>query len=155
MNTEMNKPQDSPFYRLFYSFTPASRAVIIFAIPFTLVDAIHYFTAGTALIFSFPILVLIYLYCGAQGAKLAFLDNQDLDTLPRVGRSAGLRLWLTSTVINTLLAVILGFASFGFTLLGGAAYLCIFAPLHALGSALLGWLGAWLYQQYHKRIIAY
>jgi hypothetical protein len=142
MNTEMNKSNGSSISRLFFSFTPASRAVILFAVPFTLVDALHYYTAGTALIFSLPIVIIIYLYCGAQAAKFAHLDGQDLEALPRIGRSAGLRLWLTSTVINTLLAIILGFASFGFSLLGGAAYLCLFAPLHAIGSALVGWLGA-------------
>ena len=154
MQKEMNKPQDGTLYRLFYSFTPASRAVISLAIPFTIVDAIHYYTAGTALIFSFPILVLIYLYCGAKAARLAYVENQDIDSLAHIGRSAGLRLWLTSTVINTFIAVIMGFASLGFTLLGGAVHLCLFAPFHALASGLLGWLGAKLFQQYYKRTIS-
>ena len=151
MNQVMTKLQNSTFHNLFRSFTPSSRAAILFAVPFTLVDAIHYYTAGSALIFSFPLMGLIYLLCGALAAWLAHLDGQELGKLPAAGRSAGLRLWLTSTVINTLLALILGFASLGITLLGGAVYLCLFAPLHALGSALVGWVGAWIYQQYLQR----
>jgi hypothetical protein len=151
MNQVMIKLQNSTLKNLYDSFSPASQAAILFAVPFTLVDAIHYYTAGSALIFSIPLLVLIYLLCGALAAKFACQDEQELSKLPGVGRSAGVRLWLTSTLINTLLAVIVGLTSLGITLLGGAVYLCLFAPLHALGSALIGWIGGWIYQQYIKR----
>ena len=151
MQQTMNRFQGSSIFRLYNSFTPASRAVILFAIPFTLVDAIQYYTAGTALIFALPLLVLIYLLCGGLAARFAYQDLQETGNLPRAGRSAGVRLWLTSTVINTLVVILLGFASLGISILGGAAYLCLFAPLHALGSALAGWMGGWLYQQYILR----
>ena len=151
MNQVMTKLQSSTIYNLYHSFTPASRAAMLFAIPFTLVDAIHYYTAGSALIFSLPLLGLIYVLCGGLAARFAHQDELDPGKLPAIGRSAGLRLWLTSTVINTLLALILGFASLGVSLLGGAVYLCLFAPLHALVSAMTGWLGGWVYQQYIKR----
>jgi len=151
MSAMIEKLQTSSMYRLYKSFTPASRAAILFAIPFTVVDAVHYYTAGTALLFSLPLLVLIYLVCGWVAAVIASQEQVDLSKLPGTGRSAGLRLWLTSTVINTLLAVvILGFLSLGITMLSAAVYLCL-APLHALGSALMGWLGGWLYHQYVKR----
>jgi len=152
MNQVMDKLHDSSLYKLYNSFSPASRAAILFAVPFTIVDAIHYFTAGTALIFSFPILILIYLYCGSVAARIAYPSEQDASNLPRIGRSSALRLWLTSTVINTLLMIILGFASLGITLLSGVFYLCLFVPFHVLGSALSGWVGGWLYQQYIHRI---
>jgi len=152
MNTDTNKFKASSIYKLYNSFGPVSRAVILFVIPFTLVDALHYYTAGSALVFSFPVLIVIYLLCGAQAAKFAQFDGEDPKPQPAIGRSAGFRLWLSSTIINTILAIILGVASFGFSLLGGAAYLCLFAPLHALGSALVGWLGAWIYLEYQKRI---
>ena len=152
MNQVMTKLKESSLVNLYESFTPASRAVILFAIPFTMVDAVHYYTAGTTLIFSFPLLALFYLLCGGLAAKIAYQDARDAAKLPTAGRSAGLRLWRTSTVINTLIAVILGFVSLGATLLGGAVYLCLFAPFHAIGSALIGWFGGWLYQQYLRRI---
>ncbi len=151
MNQVMNKFQGSPLSGLYNSFTPASRSAILFAIPFTVVDAIHYYTAGTALIFSLPLVVLIYLLCGALAVKIAHQEGQEMKVLSSIGRSAAVRLWLTSTVINTLISVLLGFTSLGLTLLSGAFYLCLFAPLHALGSALVGWLGGWLYQQYVLR----
>lgn len=151
MNQFLNKIQGSTLSGLYISFTPASKAAILFAIPFTIIDATHYLTAGTALIFSFPLLVLIYLLCGVLAAKIAHQEELEIKMLPGTGRSAGMRLWLTSTVINTSISVLLGFTSLGLTLLGGAFYLCLFAPLHALGSALVGWLGGWLYQQYKIR----
>ena len=154
MDQDIRKFKESPHFYLYRSFTPASQAAILFAIPFTLVDAIHYYTAGTALVFSLPLLVLIYLLCGALAAKIAYQDALDVNKLPPIGRSAALRLWLTSTVLNTLIAVIFGIVSLGVTLLSGAVYLCLFAPFHALGSALVGWLGGWLYQQYVLRTSA-
>lgn len=143
--------KNSTIHSLFHSYSPASRAVILFALPFTIVDAVHYYTAGAALIFSLPILLLIYLLCGALAAKFARASEPETLDLARTGRTAGVRLWLTSTIINTLLAVILGVASLGYTFLSGGVYVCLFAPLHALGSALTGWLGGWVYQQYLTR----
>ena len=97
-------------------------------------------------------LALIYIFCGSVAARLAYKNDQDIANLSKVGSSAALRLWLTSTVINMLLVVLLGFVSLGVTLLSGAFYLCLFAPFHALGSALFGWLGGWLFGQYLHRI---
>ncbi len=152
MSQVMSKIQGSSGMRFYRSFSPASRAALLFALPFMLVDAIHYYTAGTALLLSFPLVALLYFTCGMLAAKLAKREGQEAGSLPRVGRSATLRLWLISTVLNTLVSVLLGFASLGVTMLGGALYLCLFAPLHALGSALVGWLGGWVYQQYAWRI---
>jgi hypothetical protein len=147
MQKAMIKFKDSSFFRLYKSFTPASRAAILFLIPFTLVDAIHYYTAGTALIFSFPLLALVYIVCGTLAARIARMDDLPPQSFPRVSSSAALRLMLASTVINTLVSLLLGFLTLGSTLLSGMAYLCLFMPFHALGSFLAGWLGGWLYQQ--------
>ncbi|MEI7850039.1 MAG: hypothetical protein WCK35_29875, partial [Chloroflexota bacterium] len=96
---------------------------------------------------------IIYLLCGVKAARITLQEEPEATNLARVGRSAGLRLWLTSTVLNILLAVVMGFASLGLSIIGGTVYLC-FTPLHALGSALLGWLGGWLYEQYVRRVNA-
>ena len=151
MNQATNKFQESSLFRFYRSFSPASRAVILFAIPFSVIDAIHYYTAGTALIFSFPLLIIVYLLCGAKAASITFQESPDTGNLASVGRSAGLRLWLTSTILNTIIAVIMVGVSLGMSIVGGAIYLC-FAPLHMIGSSLVGWLGGWLYQQYLRRI---
>ena len=154
MDPTMNKLKRSTIARLYYSFDPSSRAAILFVIPFLLVDAIHYYTAGTALLFSFPLLLVIYLLCGGLAAKFAYQEKFELTLLSKFGRNAGLRLWLSSTVFNTLLAIILGVTSLGLTLLGSAVYLCLFAPLNALAGVLIGWLGGWLYQEYIRRVQA-
>lgn len=151
MNQVMSIFQESRFSALFASFLPASRVALLLALPFTIVDAIHYFTAGTALAFSIPLLVVIYILCGSIAAQIAHREGKDLGSLPREGRSAALRLWLISTLINTLLSVILGFASLGATILSGTIYLCLLGPFHALGSAIAGWFGGWLYKGYTDR----
>lgn len=153
MNQFKARFQSSAIHRLYRSFSPASRAAILFALPFILVDAIHYYTAGAAIVFSFPLLVLIYLFCGAVAVRIALSEEMEKDRLPKIGRSAGLRLWLISTITNTVVAALLGFASLGGTLASGAFYLCLFAPFHALGSVLAGGLGGWLYQQYVQRTL--
>ena len=50
------------------SFSPAGQAVLCFAAPFTLLDALHYYSAGTALLLSFPLVLSAYLLCGALAA---------------------------------------------------------------------------------------
>ena len=152
MNQVLAKFHNKDLSNLWHSFTPASRAAIILGIPFTVIDSIHYYTAGTALVFSLPLLALIYGLCGIFAARFARQEGQELGRLPSSGRSAGLRLWLTSTVINILLVISLGIPTLGVTLLSGAVYVCLFTPLHASGSALVGWLGGWLCQQYYIRI---
>ena len=151
MDERKSRFKGTAVFRLYRSFSPASRAAILFTIPFTLVDAIHYYTAGTSLLLSFPLVVLIYLACGVVAARMATQDNPTADKLFRVGGMAGLRLWLTSTAINTLISVLLGFVSLGITIVGTILYLCFSAPLHALGSWLIGGIGGWIHQQIMER----
>lgn len=150
MNEGMVQKRNNWFGRLYHSFSPASRAVIWFAVPFTLLDAVHYYTAGAAIVFSLPLLMLIYLLCGGVAARLACLEGATQDRLPRMGQTATIRLWLVSTVINTSLAFVLGLTSLGITIISGLFYLCL-APIHLAGSALIGWLGGWIYQKLYQR----
>jgi hypothetical protein len=152
MNQELTQKHNSSLHRLYKSFSPASRAVIILSIPFTLIDAIHYFTAGAALLISFPFLVVIYLICGGLAARFAYQESKDTTRLPRIGLSAGWKLCLTSTVINVLISIILGLASLGVSTLSGAFAFCLYVPFHALVSILVGWTGGWLYRQYVQRL---
>jgi hypothetical protein len=151
MNQQESNFHDTYISRLYRSFTPASRAAILFIIPFTVLESAHYLTAGSALIFSFPLVFLIYLLCGMLAAKIARQEGQDDSKLPSNGHSAALRLWLSSTVINLLISLLLGFTTLGISFIGGLIYLCLLGPLHALGSAITGWLGAWVYQQLANR----
>jgi len=150
MNEGMVRSNESRLGKLYRSFSPASRAVIWFALPFTLLDALHYYTAGAAIAFSLPLLVLAYLVCGSIAARMACVEGAQPDTFPRTGLNAAVRLWLVSTVINTLLAFILGLTSLGITIVSSAFYLCL-APIHLAGSALTGRLGGWIYQKLYQR----
>lgn len=151
MDTNKRDFRASRLFRLYSSFSPAGRAVIAFAIPFTVLDSVHYYTAGSALIFSFPIMMGIFAWCGGVAAKFASREGGSGKNLSLAGRSAGLRLWLTSTIINTVVALLLGFPSFGATVISGAVFLCLLAPFYAVSGAVAGWLGGWLYQQYLQR----
>jgi len=152
MSQIITKLKSSNFWAFIKSFSPATQAALIFAIPFTLLDAVHYYTAGTALVITFPLLIVFYLLCGALAAKIALQSGQDRNQLPRHGRSAGLKLWLISTVINILINIFLTPVSLGASIVSGVAYLCLFALLHALSSAIAGWAGGWCYKQYINRI---
>lgn len=143
--------QNSAVSRLYNSFSPAGRAVIWLALPFFLLDAVHYYTAGIGLVFSLPLLVLAYLGCGLLAAGFAHQEGRDAQTLPAVGRSAGFLLWLTSTMLNSLAAFFLGLASLGTVLLSSASHLCLFAIPHGIASMLVGWTGGWLYQRLAQR----
>ncbi len=150
MNEGIVEKRNNWFGRLYHSFSPASRAVIWFVLPFTLLDAVHYYTAGAAIVFSLPLLMLIYLLCGCIAARLACLEGAQQDSFPRTGQTATIRLWLVSTMINTFLAFVLGLTTLGITIISGMFYLCL-APIHLAGSALIGWLGGWLYQRLYQR----
>jgi hypothetical protein len=125
---------------------PGVRAATLFAIPFTAVDILNYFSAGTALALSLPVLALMYAGCGALGARYAGNDGHESSEFPFVGATAGLSLWLTSTVVNTIISLIVGTATLGSTLLLGLPYLCLCAPAQLVGGGLIGALGGLVYR---------
>lgn len=125
---------------------PGVRAATLFAIPFTAVDILNYFSAGTALVLSLPVLALMYAGCGALGARYAGDDGYDSSEFPFVGATAGLSLWFTSTIVNTAISLIVGTATLGATLLLGLPYLCLCAPAQLVGGGLLGALGGVVYR---------
>jgi low temperature requirement protein LtrA len=128
----------------FNSFSPSSRAALIFVIPFTVVDAIHYYTAGTALVFSLPLVILIYLFCGAVAGKFSFADGVEKTAMLKAGAIAGVKLWFMSTIINTIISLVIGASSLGLTLILGIPYLCLCSPIVAAGTAIAG-LGSYIY----------
>jgi hypothetical protein len=130
---------------------PNVRAAVLFAIPFIVVDLINYFSAGMGLVISLPILALMYTACGALAAKFAGDDGQNESEFLFIGATSGLLLWLTSTVVNVVISLIVGTASLGTTLLLGVPYLCLCAPAQLIGGGLLGTLGGLLYKMLGNR----
>jgi len=121
---------------------PPLRAVGVFCLPFVIVDAFNYYSAGAAQALSLPILLLLYAGCGALAAHLGRgRPGSDL----RHGATAGLVLWLVSFIVNGLIALLAGVATLGTTLLLGVPYLCLCGPVHLVAGGLCGLFGAWLY----------
>ncbi len=124
--------------------SPSTRAALALALPFTLVDSLHYLTAGTAMAFSLPVLLLIYLGCGMLAGLFARSGG---GAGAANGAWAGAKLWLISTLVNTFVGLLAGVVSLGATLLLGVPYLLLCAPVSlalgalagAAGEALFGW----------------
>lgn len=128
---------------------PSLLAALIFAIPFMIVDFFNYYSAGTALALALPIQFVLYVGVGALAGK--FTASRGSNNFIKNGAIAGISLWLISTVVNTIIALIVGAASLGSTLLLGLPYLCLCAPFGLIGSLLVGGLGGVIYGWLHGR----
>ena len=145
--------RSSKFARLIGSFSPSTRAAALLALPFALVDAVHYYTAGTAIVVSLPLLALLYLACGALAAHFSTRTEGEGSEPKRTGFRAGITLWAFSTAINTLVSMVTGALSLGVTMLLGIPYLLLCGPVHALFGGLVALLGAAIYQSIHHRML--
>ena len=130
---------------------PNVQAVLIFALPFIVVDFFNYYSAGTALALSTPILAILYAGCGALAGKFASARSESTPNFLVSGALAGLFLWLVSTLVNTIISLIVGAASLGATLLLGIPYLCLCAPVQLIGGGLMGALGGFIFSIFYKR----
>lgn len=150
MYDDFNEYDDFPSsntFGFFNNLSPSLRAAAIFAIPFIIADFFNYYSAGAALVLSLPILALIYAGCGALAAKYELGDGGYASSALYTGAKAGLTLWLTSTIVNTLISLLIGAASLGTTLILGVPYLCLCAPLLLLGGGIMGALGGFIYEK--------
>jgi hypothetical protein len=129
----------------FSGLHPSIRAALLFAIPFIVVDFFNYYSAGTALVLSLPVLAILYGACGALACKFAAGQGRTSSDFLWIGTVGGLALWLASTVVNTVISLIIGAASLGITLFLGIPYLCLCAPFQLIGGGLMGMLGGFLY----------
>jgi len=149
-NYDDYEPKLSGAGSFFSSIPPSILAALIFAIPFIAVDFFNYYSAGSALVLSLPILAILYAASGALAGFLATKQGKTATGFPLTGALAGLSLWLTSTVVNTIIGLIIGTASLGFTLLLGIPYLCLCAPFQLIGGGLMGALGGFIYGLFHR-----
>jgi len=140
MSDDYTESLSSPWRRL----APQLRAALLVSIPFIAADFFNYYSAGTALILSLPVLGLLFLGCGALAAKFAADDGRG--DLVFAGATSAFILWLISLLVNGIIALIPGLISFGTTLLLGVPYICLCGPFQLIGGALMGTLGGWLYK---------
>ena len=139
--------------RFIASLSPATRAAVILALPFALVDAVHYYTAGTAIVVSLPLLALLYLACGVLAARFTIQLEREGSQPKGAGFRAGVTLWAFSTAINTLVGIVAGVLSLGVTALLGIPYLLLCGPVHAVFGGLAGLLGAGIYLSVYRRML--
>jgi hypothetical protein len=154
MNDEYGDNEEGTFAGIlgFFGGLPSFvLAALIFALPFMIVDFFNYYSAGTALVLSTPVLAILYGACGALAGKLAADQEGSTPNFLVIGATAGVILWLTSTVVNTIISLIIGAASLGTTLLLGIPYLCLCAPFQFIGGGLMGGLGGFIYSLFYKR----
>lgn len=128
---------------------PQLRAALLISVPFIAADFFNYYSAGTALAISLPILALMFLAGGALAAKFAADDGRA--DLIYVGALSAFLLWLISLLVNGIIALFAGLASFGASLLLGVPYICLCGPFQLVGGGLVGALGAWLYRYFAGR----
>jgi hypothetical protein len=102
-----------PFKRIPPSFV----AALLVAVPFIAVDAFNYYSAGTALVLSLPVLAILYVVCGVLSGKLYAQRGGSSSGMLMTGAIAGVSLWIISTTINTLLGLAVGTLTLGMTLL--------------------------------------
>lgn len=122
---------------------PQLRAALLVSLPFLVADFFNYYSAGTALVLSLPILALLFLGCGTLAASFAAADGRQ--DLVFVGAMSAFILWSISLLINGIIALIPGILSFGTTVLLGVPYVCLCGPFQLIGGGFMGALGAWLY----------
>jgi len=142
--------ENSSVSNFFFRLPSFFLAPIILSVPFIVVDFFNYYSAGTALAFSTPVLAILYAACGALAGKLAADREGSNPNFVVIGATAGIALWLASTVVNTIISLIVGAASLGTTLLLGIPYLCLCAPLQFIGGGLMGAFGGFIYSLFHK-----
>ena len=153
MKTRFQTLQTSKAARFFNSFSSGAQAALLLAIPFTLIDSLHYYTAGTAIVFSLPLLFLFYFGCGFLAAKLEIQQGRgDYRKAVKEGFCSGVRLWFFSTLINTLVSFFAGMLSLGVTILLGIPYLLLCAPVLLVAGAAISAFGAYVYTFFHRRI---
>ncbi len=133
---------------MFTTLPPNLRAAALFAVPFIAVDFFNYFSAGTALVISLPILALLYAGCGMLGAKFARESGGGVSSA-YTGALTGLTLWAISLAVNVVIGLILGTLTLGATLFASVPYLCLCGPFQLIGGGLMGAAGGWLYQYYN------
>ena len=107
-------------------------------------NVITYITAGGGVVVSLPLLIIVYLACGALAAKLN-ADENGAQSPTAAGAMSGLILAGAALIVNLVLTLILGAVTVGIGLLASIPSLCLCGPVQVVGGALLAAIGGFLY----------
>lgn len=125
--------------RTWSSLHPAVRSAMLMWAFLLVIALLNSFTAGTSLLFSYPIQLMLYVGNGYLAGRFALNDGRHSSELVRIGAVAGFIAWILPPVYY----IVLGLMPSGLgNLMGlGALFLCgsIDLAIHATCSA----FGAW------------
>lgn len=131
----------------FGSIPPGVRAGLITGVFLVGAGLISSFTGGTAAVFCFPVLLLIYAGNGVLAGYFAGRSGTDAADFPKTGAVAGLVAWGLSALYYLIIAPIIGLATVGLGFLDIARWvLC--GPIDLAVQVALAALGAWAYGRF-------
>lgn len=131
----------------FGSIPPGVRAGLITGVFLVGAGLISSFTGGTAAVFCFPVLLLIYAGNGALAGYFAGHSGADAADFSKTGAIAGLVAWGFSALYYLVIAPIVGLATIGLGFLDVARWvLC--GPIDLAVQVALGALGSWAYGRF-------
>lgn len=123
---------------------PGVRSGLIFTVFYVIVALINAFSAGTSIVFCYPVQLVLYVVNGALAGYFASSSEEHSGELAQVGAIAGLSAWVLPAIAYFILGLFFGFATFGIGLISLLGCL-ICGPVDLAIQALLGALGAWAY----------
>jgi hypothetical protein len=123
---------------------PSLRAAMLMWTFVGIIAIINTFTAGTSLIFFFPVQLLLYAITGALAARFALNEGYPRDRVPTVGAQAGFFAWILPALVYLLLSLF--GISIGVGLLGIAAWI-VCGPIDLAVQVVMGAIGASLYNR--------
>lgn len=126
---------------------PGVRSALIVSGVVLLISFINAFTAGTSVIFCYPVQLLIYVGNGALGAYFALNSGYDVYRLPRVGAVAGAVAWILPAAFYLIGSLVLGLFTLGVGFLGVAVWL-LCGPVDLAIHVMCAMFGAWLYGRF-------
>lgn len=131
----------------FGGLPPSLRAAMIMWTFVGMVAFINTFTAGTALLLTFPLQLILYMITGALAANFALNDGYEQSGLPTVGAQAGFFNWILPAVIYLVLSLV--GISVGIGLFGIAAWI-LCGPIDLGVHVVMGAFGAWFYKNFAR-----
>lgn len=126
---------------------PSLRSAIIVWIFLLAIALVNSLTAGSSIVFCYPVQLLLYVANGALAARFALDSGYAVADLPRVGAFAALLGWLAPALFYFVVGILLGIVTLGAALVG--VVLCVACgPIDLAFHAACGALGAYLYGRF-------
>lgn len=123
---------------------PGIKSALIVSGIVLVISVINALTAGTSVIFCYPVQLIIYGCNGWLGAYFALNSGYSKESLLRVGATAGAVAWILPAAFYVIGSLVLGLFTFGIGFLG-TAMLLLCGPVDLAIHVLCAMFGAWLH----------